>query len=372
LVGFERVYWNGELVSETPYQKYPGEGYNRYFPIPQGQVRIGRNTIALRIFAPVYPATLSVNPDTFKAGPISLLGPWLAKAEYALPTLSPDVIAQAPKPPARPPGMLAGAIFNGTISPIISYTLDGVIWYQGESNTGRAFEYRVAFPLLINDWRQKWGRADLPFYFCQLPAFGPKQSKPVSSEWAELRESQTIAAKLPHTGQAVLIDTGESGDIHPRHKAVVGDRLAAVVLAKEYGKQVNWSGPVYQSMAVEGDKIRVKFDHTDGGLVARTLPEMYDVSTKISVTAPLIRNSPASELEGFVICGDDHRWVWADAKIDGSDVLAWSNQVSHPIAVRYAWADDPTCNLENGAGLPAAPFRSDDFPAITEKNHFGP
>jgi sialate O-acetylesterase len=372
LTGFERVYWNGELVSETPFEKYPGEGYARYFPIPPGHVRVGRNTIAIRIYAPAAAPRIAVDPNVFKAGPVSLVGEWLARTEFELPALPPDVVAHAPKAPARPPALLAGAIFNGMISPIVPYSLDGIIWYQGESNTGRAYEYRISFPLLINDWREKWQRPNLPFYFCQLPAYGPKQSAPRESEWAELRESQSLALKLPHTGQAVLIDLGESADIHPRNKRIVGDRLGLVALAKQYHHEVASSGPVYESMSIEEGKIRLKFDRAEGGLVARRLPPLHDVSTRIAITAPLVRNSPASDLEGFAVCGEDRHWVWADAKIEGDAVVVWSEQVRHPIAVRYAWADDPTCNLENGAGLPAAPFRTDEFPALTATHHFGP
>jgi sialate O-acetylesterase len=181
-----------------------------------------------------------------------------------------------------------------------------------------------------------------------------------------------MTLKLPHTGQAVLIDVGEAGDQHSRNKKAVGHRLALIALAQQYGKPLVFSGPVYESMTVEGSNIRLRFTHTDGGLVAKPLPATYDVISKIGKTAPLVRNSPDSALEGFAICGPDHRWVWADAKIDGDSVIVWSSKVAQPIAVRYGWADDPTCNLENGAGLPASPFRTDDFPGVTAKNRFDP
>ena len=166
---------------------------------------------------------------------------------------------------------------------------------------------------------------------------------------------------MPNTGQAVLIDLGESEDQHPRNKKDVGERLARLVLAKQFGKPVISSGPVYESFNVEGQAIRVKFSHTEGGLVAKALGATYDVVSRLGKTAPLLRNSPTSPLEGFSICGDDHRWVWAEAKIDASSVVVWSDRIPHPVAVRYAWADNPTCNLANGAGLPAAPFRTDAF-----------
>jgi sialate O-acetylesterase len=185
--------------------------------------------------------------------------------------------------------------------------------------------------------------------------------------WAELREAQAKTRSVPNTGMAVLIDTGESEDIHPQSKQVAGERLALIALAKTYGRKVMHSGPVYTSMKIEGSAIRLGFDHLGGGLVAKEVPATYDVMRKAGKTAPLVRNSPQSQLEGFAICGADKQWVWADAKIEGDTMLVSSKQVPSPIAVRYGWADNPTCNLYNAADLPASPFRTDDFPGTTEK-----
>jgi len=256
-------------------------------------------------------------------------------------------------------------LFNGMINPLVPYAINGVVWYQGEANVDRAWQYRSAFQLLIRDWRAQWGQADLPFYFCQLASHLPKLPQPSDSAIAELREAQSMALKLPDTGQAVLIDIGESNDIHPKNKRDVGDRLAAIALVNHYGKKAPFSGPVYQSMKVEGGKIRLTFAHVDGGLVAKALPATYIVKSTAGETAPLVRNSPNSQLEGFAISGADHKWVWADAKIDGDSVVVWSDKVPAPVAVRYAWADNPTCNLSNASGLPASPFRTDDDPAMT-------
>lgn len=256
-------------------------------------------------------------------------------------------------------------LFNGMIKPLVPYAISGVIWYQGEANANRAWQYRSAFPLLIQDWRNHWKQGDFPFYFCQLANYQPKLPEPSESAWAELREAQSMTLKLPNTGEAVLIDIGEAGDIHPRNKKDAGERLAAVALANHYGKMIPFSGPVYQSMKADGGKIRLAFTHADGGLVAKPLPPTYDVKSKTSETAPLVRNSPDSEVEGFAICGEDKKWVWADAKIEGDHVVVWADNVPAPVAVRYAWADNPTCNLCNGAGFPAVPFRTDDFPATT-------
>jgi sialate O-acetylesterase len=180
-----------------------------------------------------------------------------------------------------------------------------------------------------------------------------------------LRESQSLALALPDTGQAVTIDLGEAGDLHFRDKKTVAHRLFLIAEAKHYGQPVSFSGPVYDSITIEADKARLKFRNADGGLVAGKLPPTYNVKTLLGETAPLIRNSPQSQLEGFAICGEDHKWFWADARIDGDSVLVWSDKVTKPVAVRYAWADNPTCNLSNGAGLPASPFRTDNFPATT-------
>lgn len=372
LTGFEQAYWNGKKVAETPYARYPGEGYVRYFAIPPDQLRVGANTLAVRIYAPALPPSIAAAPDRFWAGPVSLVGAWQAKAEYELPPPSSAALAAVPQPPRRPPSVVAGGMFNGVISPLVPYGLSGIVWYQGESNAGRAYDYRIAFPLLIDDWRRHWQQPRLPFYFCQLVNFGPKKPRPGESEWAELRESQSCALKLPDTGQAVLIDLGEAGDAHARNKKDVGGRLARIALAQHDGKPIVFSGPVYDSMAVEGRTIRVRFRHTEQGLVAQALRATYDVVSKLGQTAPLVRNSPESQLEGFAVCGPDRQWVWADARIEGDTVIVSSDRVPQPVAVRYAWADNPTCNLANGAGLPAAPFRTDDFAALTANRHFGP
>jgi sialate O-acetylesterase len=266
--------------------------------------------------------------------------------------------------------MLPGAIFNGMISPIIPYSIAGVLWYQGESNVGRAYQYRFLFPLLIQGWRKEWNRKDLPFYFCQVSNNLTKLSAPGESAWAELRESQSKALVLPHTAQAVTIDLGEAGDFHFRDKKTVGERLLLIANAEHYGGKAVCSGPVYKSMTIEPGAARIQFDNTGDGLIAKNLPLTYIIKSLLGQVAPLVRNSPNSELEGFAICGENHNWFWADAKIDHDSVLVWSAKVPHPVAVRYAWSDNPTCNLYNRAALPAAPFRTDDFPVTSEKSHY--
>jgi len=365
--GFDCVYWNGKLLKQTTYQDIPGQGsIRRYGPydVPAGAVKAGKNVLAIRLYEPVGPAKFFGEP---KAGTASLAGEWLAKAEREFPAIAAEKSAAAPPLPATPPAPqnAPAFLFNGMIRPILPYAISGAIWYQGESNAGRAFQYRTAFPLMITDWRKQWNQGDFPFYFCQLANYQAKKPEPGESPWAELREAQAMTLKLPNTGQAVLIDIGESGDIHPRNKKDVGERLALIALARDYGKAAPFSGPVYDSMKIQSGKAILSFQHTDGGLAAKPLPNTYDVKSLANETAPLVRNSPNSQLEGFAICGGDKKWVWADAKIDGNNVIVWSDKVAAPVAVRYAWAENPTCNLVNGAGLPASPFRTDDFPPMT-------
>jgi sialate O-acetylesterase len=353
---FDQVYWNGTLIGERSVDNFTGLISVRHYLIPPALLKEGVNQLAVRLFAPAEPPGFSWFPSV---GTTKMLVGWMAKAEYALPPLDAD--GKKAVPPLTGQHVLPGRLFNGMVHPILPYAIRGVLWYQGESNTGNASLYRTAFPLLIQDWRQHWEQGDFPFYFCQLANYRAKTTQPGESVWAELREAQAKTLSAPHTGMAVLIDTGESEDIHPQSKQVAGERLARIALANTYGREVVFSGPLYTSMKIEGSAIRLGFDHLGGGLVAREVPATYDVMRKAGKTAPLVRNSPQSPLEGFAICGADQQWVWAEAKIEGDTVLVSSSRVTAPIAVRYAWADNPTCNLYNQAGLPASPFRTDDF-----------
>jgi len=350
---FEKVYWNGHLIGETSYHNYIGTGTRWHYYIPPEIVKEGVNHLAIRIYAPIDPPGFGWWP-----GLNGKRLDWRMKKEFGLPPVA-DV-RQPPRLRARNIG--TGSLFNGMLRPIIPYAIRGAVWYQGEANARSALEYREELPLLINDWRKRWKMSEMPFYYCQLPQFRAKEDNPgLKSEWAELREAQLMTLSISGTGMAVLIDTGESEDIHPLAKDVAGERLARIALAKVYGKSIPYSGPIYSSMRVEGNHVRLDFRYAEGGLVARELPAEYDVSRTRGTTAPLIRNRPGSELEGFEICGADQQWVWADARIEGEAVIVWSDRVVSPAAVRYAWADNPTGNLYNKAGLPASPFRTDDF-----------
>lgn len=271
---------------------------------------------------------------------------WTTKSEAAKKAGQP-----VPRPPQSPEQQLSGNsrpgnIFAGMVHPTLGYGMKGVVWYQGESNAGRAWEYRQLFPFMIEQWRAEWKQGDFPFYWVQLADFKPEAPDQFDAQWAELREAQTRTLSLPNTGEAVIIDLGEANDIHPRNKYDVAARLVRWALAKDYGfTQMVCQSPTYKEMTVTGNKAVLKFTQVGTGL--RTL----DVS----------------DVRGFVICGEDRQWTHAKAAIKGNDTIeVWADSVKAPVAVRYAWADNPVCNVLSKEGLPMTPFRTDDFPMITD------
>jgi sialate O-acetylesterase len=238
-----------------------------------------------------------------------------------------------------------GNIYNGVLKSHLGYGFRGAIWYQGESNAGRAYQYRDLFPLMISSWREEWKQGDFPFYWVQLADFKVEKTNPEESDWAELREAQTMAMnRLPNSGQAVIIDIGEGKDIHPKNKVDVGRRLARWALAKDYGIPIAYRSPQFKAAEKDGNKMVLTFDFINGGW------RPFDV------------NEPV----GFAIAGADKKFVWAKAKIlpDGR-VEVWSDEIADPASVRYAWADNPVCNMFDQAGLPLTPFRTDDWPGVT-------
>jgi len=253
--------------------------------------------------------------------------PWPMNKKGARPTRQTDPVQDQHEPTV---------LFNGMINPVIPYAIRGVIWYQGESVCGGdagVSLYGHVQAALISDWRARWGEGDFPFYIVQLPGQQDLSNNP------RLREQQATVLKLPNTGMAVAIDVGEAKNVHPRNKAPVGDRLTRIALANVYGQKIEYSGPVYDSMKVEGNSIRIKFTHSGGGLVAKGGP-----------------------LKWFQIAGADQKFVDADAKIDGDSIVVTGSGVTAPVAVRYAWNDWPEgCNLYNASDIPAAPFRTDDW-----------
>ncbi len=279
---------------------------------------------------------------------------WIEAAEKA------DAAGEPLPPPPAVPGdprvnpHRPSVLYNAMVAPLVPYAIRGAIWYQGESNAGRAYQYRTLFPSMIRDWRRVWGQGDFPFLFVQLANFeahrpgdpgAPRDpnAEPGESAWAELREAQLMTLALPNTGMAVIIDIGDRYDIHPKNKQDVGRRLALAALAGTYGKELVHSGPMYDSVKFEDGRAQLTFKHVGGGLVAKG----------------------GSELKGFAIAGEDRKFVWAEAKIEGDKVVVSSDKVKRPVAVRYAWANDPACNLFNQAGLPASSFRTDDWPGVT-------
>jgi sialate O-acetylesterase len=252
-----------------------------------------------------------------------------AKAAGEPPPPKPQPAVPKPKPPAEPVGKIPGGLFNGMIAPLMPYAIKGTIWYQGESNNLKPFQYRTLFPLLISDWRERWGEGDFPFLFVQIAPF--KDDVP------ELKEAQFLTwKKTPNTAMVVTVDVGDANALHPRRKEPVGDRLALAARALAYGEKIEYSGPAYESMKIDGNKAILTFSHVGSGLLAKDGP-----------------------LKGFTIAGADKNFVEAKAEINGDTVVVSSDQVSTPVAVRYAWANVPDCNLWNKDGLPASPFRTD-------------
>jgi sialate O-acetylesterase len=248
-------------------------------------------------------------------------------------------------PNLRPPRMpwKPAELYNGMISPLIPYAIRGVIWYQGESNASRAHQYRSLFPDLIRNWRRDWQQGDFPFLAVQLAPFRPIKELPGESDWAELREAQLLAAQtLPRVGLAVITDVGDEHDIHPTRKAPVGGRLALAARAIAHDEPIVYSGPVFKDLRIKGDRAILSFDHVGHGLESR-----------------------GGSLKGFSLAGRDGKFVWALAEIEGDTVVVRSPNVARPVAVRYGWADYPVVNLWNKDGLPASPFRTDDFPLTT-------
>ena len=240
--------------------------------------------------------------------------------------------------PDRPPS----GLYEGMIAPLEKYRIRGAIWYQGEGNTWRAYQYRTLLPSLIQGWRKGFGEPEFSFLIVQLPNFGSSPELG-DSIWAELREAQFLTAKaVPNTGLAVTIDVGDPKNLHPPRKAEIGQRLALWALGTTYGRKIVYSGPLYESMKIVGHEIRISFRFVGAGLEAR-----------------------GDVLKGFAVAGADRKFHWAQARIDGAEVVVSNEEVPAPLAVRYAWTNSPDCNLYNKDGLPASPFRTDDWPGAS-------
>ena len=327
VVDMNETFFNGVKVGETR---------NRYslskYIIPDSLVKPGLNIVTVRVinlnklggFVEGKPYHLDIDSLI-----IPLDGKWSYKIGVSLPPFKQET-AYINKPMG---------LFNGKIAPLTNYSMKGVIWYQGESNVSEAAIYRKMFPALILDWRNKWNCGEFPFLFVQLANYRRIVKEPEESRWAELREAQSFALSVPKTGMAVAIDIGEGNDIHPMNKKDVGERLSLAAQKVAYGDDVKvYSGPIYQSMKVDGSRVYLTFDHIGSGLMAKG----------------------GGPLKYFSIAGDDGKLFWAKAEIIGNNVVVWSDKAKKPVAVRYAWADNPEgANLYNREGLPASPFRTD-------------
>lgn len=323
----DKTYVNGRLVGQVTYEWPP-----RIYDVPANLIKAGKNVITVRVisnsgigrFYPEKPYELVFTNET-----IDLKGQWQYKLGAVMEPLPGKTFVQW-----QPLGL-----FNGEIAPLLNYKIKGVIWYQGESNTGKPYEYRDLFTALIADWRTNWNQGDFPFLYVQLANFMDAKDKPSQSGWAELREAQLKTLSVPNTAMAVTIDIGEWNDIHPLNKKDVGKRLALAARKIAYGENdLVYSGPIYQSMQIQDNKIILTFSHIGSGLIAKDGP-----------------------LQQFAIAGSDKKFVWANAKIEDDKVILWHEDITEPKAVRYAWADNPEgANLYNKEGLPASPFRTDD------------
>ncbi|HEV8169585.1 MAG TPA: sialate O-acetylesterase [Pyrinomonadaceae bacterium] len=340
----DTTYFNGTKVGSTGRETPNSYMVPRKYVVPGSLVRAGRNVIAVRVFDSAGEGgfsrggAFSIGPDGAEA--IALGGVWDYKVEQALEPKHPDW-GSRPEAVGISNQNNPSVLYNAMIAPLVGFAIRGVIWYQGESNAGRAYQYRTLFPTMIRDWRSAWG-TNFPFYFVQLANWHAHKSEPDESDWAELREAQMMTLREPQTGMAVTIDIGDETDIHPRNKLDVGRRLAAWALAGQYNQKVIPSGPLFDGFTIKGSEVRIRFKHADG-----------------------LKTSDGGPLKGFAIAGDDHKFIWADARIEGDTVIVSSPKITKPVAVRYGWADNPIANLYNKAGLPASPFRTDDWPGIT-------
>ena len=297
----------------------------------------------------------------YRAGKINNreIGSNWAMTSTPLPKLTQEQLGARPQRPAfiEDANKVPALLYNALIHPLMPLALSGCVWYQGCTNAGRADTYASVIQGMIREWRQGF-ETDFPFYYCQLANFLDKSNNPNSIGWAAIRHGQEGALQLPKTGQAVIIDVGEAKDIHPLDKTTVAARLAALALNQTYGlTSLPCSGPVAQTAIRDGDgRVRITFSHVYDGLEARPVPAQHWLCKARQQQAPLVRNSPDSQLEGFAVAGPDGQFVWADARIDGHDVIVWSAKVPQPTTIRYAWQSNPTCNLYNRPGFPAAPF----------------
>ena len=352
---FDETYWNGELVGS-------GRLWNkaREYTIPARLVKGGKAVICIRCTDDHGEGGLYGAPDLlFILGPdgqkIRLDNEWKV-------TLSVSFTG-APRATAKEPNMPT-VLYNAMIKPLAPFAIKGAIWYQGESNAERAYRYRDLMQSMILDWRTLWGN-DFPFYITQITGYKAISEVPGDDAWAELREAQAMATRaLDRCGMACIIDLGEAEDIHPVRKREVGERLARLALANDYGRKMVADGPRFESFKIRGGAAVIRFGDVADGLT--TLPSGSFAEARYGSVDEKVQKAESGVLTGFQIAGPDRVWHWADARIEGAcEVVVSSPEVPQPVAVRYAWSINPVCNLYNSAGLPAWPFRTDDWPGLT-------
>ncbi len=334
----DTTFVNGRQVGASSWVENP-----RVYFVPNGVLKPGRNVIAIRLFKVKPGGGFLGKPEELHltlgdATVIPLSGGWKGK-----------ISVDARPPHALPIGLennptMPGILYKGMLAPIAPLAITGAIWYQGESNAERADQYRKLLPAMIADWRKLFGQGDFPFYIAGLPFYKHRSDVPIDDSWAEAREAQALTVKtVPNACLAVTIDTGNADDVHPIDKKEVGERLALCALGEHYGRAIPHQSPALSSVERVPGGLRLHFDHTDGGLVVK-----------------------GDRLAEFSVAGDDRKWYWANARIDGNTVIVSSSSVPDPKAVRYAWQANPEATLFNGVGLPAIPFRTDDWPGITQ------
>ncbi len=340
---FDVTYINGQQVGKTGEEVPNHWQHPRKYAVPAGVLKAGENVIAVRVYdwsggggltGPAESLVLSIGGRK-----ISLAKDWKFMVEREINPIP------APAQPFGPGNPWAPAsLYNGMIAPLVPYGVRGAIWYQGESNADRAFQYRSLFRSMIEDWRNRFGQGDFPFLFVQLANYQSRSATPTESGWAELREAQAMALSLKNTGMATAIDIGDSKDIHPRNKRDVGYRLAGVALAQTYRKKLEYYGPMFSKMEAKTGSITLRFSHAAG-----------------------LRTVDGKAPKSFSIAGADRKFYWADATIQDNAIVLRSSSVPNPVAARYAWDMDPEVNLVNASGLPAFPFRTDNWPGLTDK-----
>jgi len=335
----DTAYVNGTFAGASSWVENP-----RVYFLPDGVLKPGRNVVAIRVLKTKPEGGFLGKPEELHLmlgdkSIIPLAGKWKGQLSVDARPPHPLPIAYENWP------IMPTVLYEGMLKPVAPLSIAGALWYQGEQNSPRGYQYRRILPAMIADWRKLFAQGDFPFYIVSLPAFKHRSPTPVDGdEWAETRESQAVAAaSVPHSCLAVTIDTGDADNIHSQDKLQVGERLALCALANYYGEKVAYSGPTLKSVDRRQGAIRLHFAHADGGLVVK-----------------------GTKLEEFVIAGEDRKWYWADAHIKGKTIIVSSPSVPKPKEVRYAWQSNPAATLFNGAGLPAAPFRTDSWPGMTE------